>query len=148
MCGKDVDNCICPECPVCEAIGDPLCYEKHGLIQTEEQKESLAKYEQFMKEQEEIGHRIENAIWKDHMDERVIKMAQDCWNEIEAETLATCCELEQGEVIRIVFYTDLLENKRSDPHFDFEALEYYKSLSQEDKQSLEKLSIPHAYYCG
>jgi hypothetical protein len=40
ICGKDVDHCICPECPVCGAIGDPVCYDLHGLVQTQEQKES------------------------------------------------------------------------------------------------------------
>jgi hypothetical protein len=30
-CGKDVDNCTCPECPTCGATGDPKCYEEHSL---------------------------------------------------------------------------------------------------------------------
>ncbi len=36
VCGGAVDNnaCICPECPACGEIGDPACYEKHGLIKT------------------------------------------------------------------------------------------------------------------
>jgi len=27
VCGRDVDHCICPECPVCESQGDPACYD-------------------------------------------------------------------------------------------------------------------------
>lgn len=38
ICGMSLDNCICPECPVCESIGDPKCYIEHGLRRTEEQK--------------------------------------------------------------------------------------------------------------
>lgn len=32
-CGYDVDSgeCVCPECPECESVGDPECYKKHGL---------------------------------------------------------------------------------------------------------------------
>lgn len=46
ICGKHVDNCICPECPVCEAIGDPDCYEKHGLVRSKEQIDSLKQAEE------------------------------------------------------------------------------------------------------
>jgi len=31
-------TCICPECPVCGATGDPDCYAWHGLRRSEEQK--------------------------------------------------------------------------------------------------------------
>lgn len=34
VCGKDVDDCICPECPRCETVGDPRCYQNHGMIRT------------------------------------------------------------------------------------------------------------------
>lgn len=27
VCGLEVDRCICPECPVCEEQGNPLCYD-------------------------------------------------------------------------------------------------------------------------
>lgn len=36
VCRENVDNCCCPECPVCGAIGDPKCYEEHGLMLNEE----------------------------------------------------------------------------------------------------------------
>ena len=31
VCGLDPSDCICPECSVCGATGDPACYDKHGL---------------------------------------------------------------------------------------------------------------------
>lgn len=31
VCGHDVAGCICPECPVCGAQGDPKCHAEHGL---------------------------------------------------------------------------------------------------------------------
>jgi hypothetical protein len=41
VCGEHIDNCICPECPVCGECGNPDCYIHHGLRRTEEQKFSL-----------------------------------------------------------------------------------------------------------
>ena len=58
-------DCICPECPVCGTFGDPLCYEKHGLVRTSEQIEQLARKE---KEWEEII-KIENSYWDRLSDE-------------------------------------------------------------------------------
>jgi hypothetical protein len=37
VCGQSVDECICPECSVCQSIGDPACYENHALLRTPEQ---------------------------------------------------------------------------------------------------------------
>src|ERR1700720_3365653 len=31
VCGNGVDDCTCPECPICKTIGDPHCYRQHGL---------------------------------------------------------------------------------------------------------------------
>lgn len=31
VCGKSADDCDCPECSACGAVGDPSCYEHHGL---------------------------------------------------------------------------------------------------------------------
>lgn len=28
ICGKSVDDCICPECPSCGGHGDPKCYRE------------------------------------------------------------------------------------------------------------------------
>lgn len=30
ICGKSVDDCICPECPTCGGQGDPKCYREKG----------------------------------------------------------------------------------------------------------------------
>lgn len=38
VCGLWADrNCICTECSVCGEIGNPLCYEQHGMVRTAEQ---------------------------------------------------------------------------------------------------------------
>jgi len=31
VCDRPLDECLCPECPVCGAVGDPACVEQHGL---------------------------------------------------------------------------------------------------------------------
>lgn len=31
ICGKSVDDCICPECPDCGCHGDPACYRLHRV---------------------------------------------------------------------------------------------------------------------
>ena len=40
VCDKHVNVCICQECPKCGIIGDPSCYLEHGLMESEEQRES------------------------------------------------------------------------------------------------------------
>lgn len=49
-CGRDIDDCICRECSVCGAQGDPACYGrksrgKHGLKFTQRQKYGLRLHE-------------------------------------------------------------------------------------------------------
>lgn len=46
--GSDESACICPECPACQEFGNPKCYDNHGLVRTQEQIESLAKFEKEM----------------------------------------------------------------------------------------------------
>jgi len=31
VCGIEAGDCDCPECPTCTSVGDPACYEQHGL---------------------------------------------------------------------------------------------------------------------
>ena len=45
VCGKGVDDCICPECLGCGAVGDPYCYGQHGLVRSQEQIDSRAEAE-------------------------------------------------------------------------------------------------------
>jgi hypothetical protein len=59
VCGKSVDDCICPECPVCHSHGDPACYEKHGLVRTQAQIDSRT----ALDEQIERDAEAENAMW-------------------------------------------------------------------------------------
>ena len=51
VCGRSVDDCICPECPECGSCGDPVCYDAHGLIRTDEQVESRAQYDRQQAEE-------------------------------------------------------------------------------------------------
>jgi hypothetical protein len=37
VCGRPSQDCLCPECPACGTVGDPACYEHHGLVRSEEQ---------------------------------------------------------------------------------------------------------------
>ena len=30
ICGRDVEDCVCPECPACQVSGDPACILEHG----------------------------------------------------------------------------------------------------------------------
>lgn len=143
LCGKFVDDCVCPECPVCEAFGDPVCYEKHGLIRTEEQNKSLAEYEARMKEMDEENKKMEEQMSKDYMEERVIQAARKAWSTIEEEVIATSFGLEQGEVTAIVFKTTCLFDRGGDA----EAVAFYESLSEEEKLRVEKLAFPYSYYC-
>jgi hypothetical protein len=53
VCGYDIDNnCVCPECDNCGDIGNPECYEKHGMVRTQEQVEGKAKREKLDAEEE------------------------------------------------------------------------------------------------
>ena len=45
VCGKCVDECICPECPVCGEQGNGYCYRDHGIEKSDEQIDSLRKAE-------------------------------------------------------------------------------------------------------
>jgi hypothetical protein len=54
-CGKPIDNCICPECPVCSEYGNPECYKEHGLKYSAEQVEGMKA--------------VEDAEWKASQDE-------------------------------------------------------------------------------
>jgi len=47
VCGKSVDDCICPQCPICGEYGNLLCYEDGVLVRSEEQIESRAEYERL-----------------------------------------------------------------------------------------------------
>jgi hypothetical protein len=41
VCGLWCEECICPECPVCQTYGDPKCYEEHGMRRSKAQIDSL-----------------------------------------------------------------------------------------------------------
>lgn len=45
VCGGTPSKCVCPECPICGDIGNPACYEAHGLERTEEQIDSAIRHD-------------------------------------------------------------------------------------------------------
>ena len=80
VCGLHVDDCICPECDACFAVGDPRCYSDyerepklpefdergpmvprlgHGMHRTEQQLESLAAFR--AQQEQETKQRSEEA---------------------------------------------------------------------------------------
>lgn len=63
ICGNDVDHCICPECPVCGTIGDPLCYEKHGMIRSQAQIDELARIEKWWEEKNRLESEAEHQAY-------------------------------------------------------------------------------------
>lgn len=50
VCGNYVDDCICPECPVCHNAGDPKCYEEHGLVRNQDQIDGRKKLDDLWEE--------------------------------------------------------------------------------------------------
>lgn len=68
VCGNLVDNCVCPECPVCGDYGNPDCYEKHGLIPSLEQIE---------------GRRLRDEIERNEAeaDAAMVKAEMEYWEE-------------------------------------------------------------------
>jgi hypothetical protein len=83
ICGEHIDNCICPECPVCGAVGDPLCYKAkphpygkyypghHGMVRTEEQKFLMEVNERAW----EKDIRAENAYWDQYANDSITSEA-------------------------------------------------------------------------
>jgi len=39
VCGCAEAECVCPECSHCGTVGDPRCYDEHGMEHTPEQLE-------------------------------------------------------------------------------------------------------------
>ena len=60
VCGQGINDCICPECPVCEVQGNPLCYDgPHGMKRSPEQKRLLAKYQDWLEEERRLDAQSE-----------------------------------------------------------------------------------------
>lgn len=76
ICGELPDNCICPECPVCGAVGDPQCYkvrpkgyshlgDHHGLVRSEVQKFNLECNEREWEEAAKAERAHEDAMYEE-----------------------------------------------------------------------------------
>lgn len=64
LCGAWEWECECPECLVCGAVGDLLCYREHGMRRTEQQKFDLE-----VKEREWEAEARADAKYEEHMEE-------------------------------------------------------------------------------
>lgn len=67
ICGGnvDLDECICPECPVCGVVGDYICYKKHGLVVSDEQKENKERLIKLEQEQARLEDEYFEMIYKE-----------------------------------------------------------------------------------
>lgn len=75
ICGNPVDSCLCPECPVCGAYGDPICYEDHGLMMSIEQEHQKAQADRIAREEAEADARYA-AEWE--AEKKVEKSHENC----------------------------------------------------------------------
>jgi len=66
VCGLSVDECICPECPVCGGVGDPKCYETHELVRTPKQISGRAALEDLWRREREAEEEQE---WQERMEQ-------------------------------------------------------------------------------
>lgn len=70
-CGKDAEQepekggCICPECPTCNAVGDPICYKTHGLFYSAEQIIGQKEFQDFIKQESEADAALNFYIEKE-----------------------------------------------------------------------------------
>jgi predicted nucleic acid-binding Zn ribbon protein len=77
VCGRPADACLCPECPVCSAHGDPRCYEAHGLVLSEEQQRSRAAVLMMIRAEDEAAEEA----WRQSVEDE--RMAYDYWRSRE-----------------------------------------------------------------
>lgn len=66
VCGMSDTDCICPECPECGDVGNPACYESHGLVRSLAQRDSLKSSEQ----------RQRGADYCEYLDDENVKYAE------------------------------------------------------------------------
>lgn len=66
VCGQSLDDCICPECSVCHGVGDPACYDAHGLTRSFAQVALRAQADQFIEE----DAKRDSLLWEELEQER------------------------------------------------------------------------------
>lgn len=72
ICGQAVDDCVCPECSICNAYGDPFCYINHGLKRTEEQKFLKEIAERQWQEEREVEDKLFKDFWENEQGKEVV----------------------------------------------------------------------------
>jgi len=92
VCGMALDDCFCPECPVCGEYGNPFCYREHGLTVSKEQSESLAKH--LQREMDE--HKADELLW-DEMEDNRLKEEDEYRAMEDAAAMQEELEKQDGE---------------------------------------------------
>jgi hypothetical protein len=72
ICGRG-DDCICPECPVCQGYGDPHCYRDHGLQLTKEQVVAISQVEIEQAKENVLAREEAHGYLVDRLDELNLK---------------------------------------------------------------------------
>ncbi|MDD3029845.1 MAG: hypothetical protein PHS57_06170 [Alphaproteobacteria bacterium] len=73
VCGLSVDDCICPECPECGEQGDPICYEQHGLVLSDEQRESKKRADDERRESDKRMTEYEDQMEREYEREMALR---------------------------------------------------------------------------
>ena len=70
VCMSHEDHCVCPECPVCQSVGDPDCYgpEGHGMEDTAAQLAAVAAYEASQQVTDQCAQE-EELLWRAHYEQ-------------------------------------------------------------------------------
>ena len=67
VCARDIDSCVCPECPTCHETGSVHCYAVHGLRLSKQQ----------------VIHRQEARVHRAEEDLRIEKQCLEQYKESE-----------------------------------------------------------------
>jgi len=87
VCGYDVDDCVCPECPTCGTQGAPECYVTHGMVRSQAQLDGFAAREIERDRQEREGEatsRAEAEYWASPQRKVEEAELQAYWRDLEA----------------------------------------------------------------
>lgn len=74
VCGKDVDDCICPECKTCGEVGALRCYKDHGMRRSAEQVRSKRNFNRRCRKAEEEERRLYEAEEEERSLAKMVKL--------------------------------------------------------------------------
>ncbi len=70
ICLMDLDHCACPQCTTCGAVGDPICYEIHGLERSDAQLISFEIQQRLYKAEAEAEYRYVEECYNEQIRQR------------------------------------------------------------------------------